>query len=528
MYTYLMYRLKELAIILILVGFLAYLPSFFGNFVWDDEDFVYANKYVQNFQLDKFWTENAIAGRGKMSNYYRPIQFSMYSILYKVAGPNPFVYHLAGVILHITAAVLVFIVLSTITKISFVAFLTALLFLIHPIQTESVSYISGHSDPLYVLFFFLSIFFFLKRNKRLLYKVLSVCFFILSLLSKELALILPGIIMLIMLFKRHPDENQDPDIVKKTHLHLDSGFRRNDVLFIGLFFLIDLLYLISRFTFLKFSDISQYWIGNPYGEHFFIRLATFFRTFFTSLGLLFFPIDLFMERDFTVPIQHSLFNPWTAGFFILNAGIIVILYLNKRQATKHYPLFFYLCFLISLIPYVGIFLLNGIYYEHFLYLPMIFFWASMLSFLSGLISKKILKYIVGIILILYLFRSYVRQWDWIDNERFYRQTLSHAPKSIRIINGLGMTLGEKNNCQEAITVYKQAIMIDKNVPNLYHNIANCYVSLGNNKEAETYYLTALKINPKFTFSAVNLYRLYLQTNQKDKATQIANTFSLLH
>ena len=95
-------------------------------------------------------------------------------------------------------------------------------------------------------------------------------------------------------------------------------------------------------------------------------------------------------------------------------------------------------------------------------------------------------------------------------------------------NGLGMTLADKDNCQEAITIYKQAILIDKNIPNLYHNIANCYVSLGNNKEAETYYLTALKIDPRFTFSALSLYRLYLQTNQKDKASEVAKTYSLLH
>ena len=64
-YTYLMHRIKELAIILIIIGFLAYLPSFFGGFVWDDEDFVYANTYVKEFQINKFWSENAIAGRGK-------------------------------------------------------------------------------------------------------------------------------------------------------------------------------------------------------------------------------------------------------------------------------------------------------------------------------------------------------------------------------------------------------------------------------------------------------------------------------
>ena len=123
-----MHRLKELAVILIIIGFLAYLPSLFGGFVWDDEDFVYANTYVKEFQINKFWSENAIAGRGKNSNYYRPIQFSMYALIYKIAGPNPFVFHAVGIALHIAAAVLVLIVITIITDTTIISFFTALFF----------------------------------------------------------------------------------------------------------------------------------------------------------------------------------------------------------------------------------------------------------------------------------------------------------------------------------------------------------------------------------------------------------------
>jgi len=476
-----MYRLKELAIILVLIGFLAYLPSLFGGFVWDDEDFVYANTYVKEFQINKFWSENAIAGRGKNSNYYRPIQFSMYALIYKVAGPNPFAFHAVGIALHITAAVLVLIVITVITDITAISFLTALFFLIHPLQTESISYISGHSDPLYVVFFLLSILFFLKRSERMLYKVLSIVFFIIALLSKELALILPGILFLM------------------------SKKNKNDLLFIGVYSLVALLYLISRFTFLQFSDITLFWKGNPYGEHFITRLATFFQNFFVYLGLLIYPKNLFMERDFTVNVVTSLWSGWTFLFLILNTGIAIMYLKNRNKEHVRLFLFFWVAFLLSLGPYSGIFLLNGIFYEHYMYLPQMFFWAGMFCLTHKLLkSLKILKILMFVLLFLFLVRSYVRQYEWIDSERFYRQTLSYAPKSVRIMNGLGMSLAEKNNCEEAILIYKRASVLSPRTPNLYHNIANCYVSMQMPEEAEKYYLKALEIDPTFSFSCIAL------------------------
>ncbi|MBI4973038.1 tetratricopeptide repeat protein [Candidatus Roizmanbacteria bacterium] len=493
-----MYRIKELAIILVLIGFLAYLPSLFGGFVWDDEDFVYANTYVKEFQIGKFWTENAIAGRGKNSNYYRPIQFSMYALIYKVAGPSPIAFHAVGIGLHVITAIMVIIVITIITGSSSVGFLTSLFFLIHPLQTESISYISGHSDPLYAVFFLLSILFFLKRNERMLYKVLSVVFFIIALLSKELALVLPGIAILLCVLSSRPERRdlKDFEIPRQA---------RNDILFVAIFTTIALLYLLSRFTFLQFSDIAVFWKGNPYGEHFVTRLATFFQNFFVYLGLLIYPKDLFMERDFTVKMVTSLWNVWTLLFFILNTGIGIFYFKNRNK--EHVRLFFYfwIAFLISLLPYTGVFLLNGIFYEHYMYLPQVFFWAAVFSLSHKLLKNlKFLKLLMFVLLFLFLVRSYVRQYEWIDSERFYRQTLSYAPKSVRIMNGLGMSLAEKENCVEAIQVYKRASALSPRTPNLYHNIANCYLSMQKPDEAEKYYLKALETDPSFTFSCISL------------------------
>lgn len=339
----------------------------------------------------------------------------------------------------------------------------------------------------------------------MLYRILSIGFFILSLLSKELALILPGIVILLYVLSSRPERRDLNGSEIPRQARNDNVLRQNDVLFIAIFGAIALLYLISRFTFLQFSDIALFWKGNPYGEHFITRLATFFHNFFTYLGLMVYPKDLFMERDFTVKMVTSLWNVWTLLFFILNTGIGIIYFKNRNK--EHVRLFFYfwIAFLISLTPYMGVFLLNGIFYEHYMYLPQVFFWGAVFTLSHKYL--KLLRLLMIVLFFMFLVRSYARQYEWIDSERFYRQTLSHAPKSVRIMNGLGMSLAEKGNCEEAVRVYKQASIFSPRTPNLYHNIANCYLSMQRSDDAEKYYLKALEVDPSFAFSCLALQKM---------------------
>ena len=111
----------------------------------------------------------------------------------------------------------------------------------------------------------------------------------------------------------------------------------------------------------------------------------------------------------------------------------------------------------------------------------------------------------------------MRQFEWIDNIRFYTATLSYAPQSVRIINNLGLEYAQAGMLKKSIATYKQGISIDKNIPNLYHNIGNSYVSQGKIKEAEQYYLQAITVQPSFIFSYTALINLYVQTKQNEKA-----------
>ncbi len=487
--------MKKYFLILFFAGIILYLPSLFGPFLWDDEDFVYANKYVAEFRVDKFFTESQTAGRDKNSNYYRPLPQIAYATTHAVFGFTPFWYHLLNIAFHIGAACAIFYFFYLLTKNQTIALLTSLVFLVHPVQTEAVSYISGLSDPMFVLFGFLSLIFFLKKKNWW-----SLGFFTLSILSKETGLVfLPLLIVL--------------GILNKSWKTLWSQLT------------ISLLYLWFHFTSINSFDIKSAWGNNPYANSLIVRLLTFIQNLYLYFALMLFPAELFMERDFTISIQTNFLNPYLFGFIIFLALIGLLLYKQKGKENFNNLIFCFLGFFICFIPYTGILLINGIFYEHFLYLPLVFFFAFLLILAEKYLKNKYVLYTIYVVLILFSLRNFIRQFDWNDSVRFYTQTLIHAPKSIRIINGLGMAYAENGDIDNSISTYQKGIKIDPTVPNLYHNLANAEVARGNVEEAEKNYLKALEVNPNFFFSAQSLANLYQQTEQQEKLKKLLEKYN---
>lgn len=494
--------MRKYLIILALVGFFLYIPSLFGPFVWDDEDFVYANQYVANFQVDKFFTDSVTAGRGKVSNYFRPVQSIAYSTTHALFGFNPFWFHLLNVLVHIGAAGAIFIFFlkflggNTSDPLSppkgdfrvskvFVPALISLVFLIHPVQTEAVSYISGLSDPLFVLFGFLALIYQL-RNSRWAY-----LFFTLALLSKETGIVFIGLSFLLGNWKK-----------------------------LWPFMAITGAYLWYHLTYINQLDMKTVWGNSLYANSVVVRLLTFIQNLAQYISILVFPKDLFMERDFGIKPQTNLFNIYLAAFLIINGILIYFLYKRRDRILW----FFYLGFYITLIPYTGLVLINGIFYEHFLYLPLVFFFGFWIYLFEKFLRKKAISVVVTGVILVFIARNISRQFDWNDAVRFYTQTLNQAPASIRVRNGLAMAYADQGQTEKAISEYTQAIKIDPTVPNLYHNLANTYLSLGNTTEAEKYYLKAIEVDPKFIFSWQSLANLYQQTGQTQKLEDLKVRF----
>lgn len=514
-------------ILLILIGIFLYIPSLFGPFIWDDEDFIYANQYVKECRVDKFFDDSVTAGRGKVSNYYRPIQLTVYCVTNTVFGENPFWFHFVNILVHIGAAITVFIFLNKLTanRSPLTALFISIIFLIHPVQTEAVSYISGLSDPLYVLFGFLSLIFFLRKKT-----LFSLIFFSLSLLSKETGIVFFGIISLLSV------------IPAEAGIYLNRPRIKSGMTMLVPYLIVVSVYLLFHFTTINHADMKTAWGANSlYANSLMIRLATFIQNLPTYFSLLIFPKDLFMERDYTVDVATS-FLPQILIFLGTNAAFLSLLFkIIKRPGDRVGLLFFYSSFWISFIPYSGAVLINGIFYEHFLYLPMIWFFGFWVFFIYLVIParepgcriylyrfrvKSGMTILVTVFLILLSLRNLSRQLDWTDSVRFYKQTLAHAPKSVRINNGLAMAYAEKGENDKALEQYKKTIVMSPNVPNLYHNLANLYSNAGDYTKAEENYLKAIEVDPNFFYSVQSLYNLYKRTNQKERLDEFVKKYKM--
>ncbi len=191
-----------------------------NSFVWDDELLVTGNPSIRSLSnIPGFFRTDLAPEIG--GNFFRPLQAISYTIDYACWGLNPFGYHLTSILIHIANSILVFLLISDLIKrggskhslkpapgmdpdivaadyrmvTRIVPFLTALLFLVHPVQTESVAYIAGRADLLAAFFMLLAVLLSLE-SKKIFRLCLSLIFFLIALSAKEAAIILPLLIVI--------------------------------------------------------------------------------------------------------------------------------------------------------------------------------------------------------------------------------------------------------------------------------------------------------------------------------------------
>ena len=209
--------------LLILITTVAYGRSLSHQFVWDDEPIIIENPYIRNignipsFFFPYYWKYNHPGTKGQ----YRPLRTVSLAISYRLWKFRPFGYHLTNLILHILNVLLVYLVVMKLFKKPKIAFLTSLLFALHPIHVEAVSWVKNRTELFSLAFFLLSLSFYIKyipvpdgsnltsnsvrQNKWL---ILSSLCFILALMGKETAIALPIVLFAYLLYFHPYPENK--------------------------------------------------------------------------------------------------------------------------------------------------------------------------------------------------------------------------------------------------------------------------------------------------------------------------------
>lgn len=505
---------------LILATVITYINILPNKLFFDDEELIYKNFYVQNLSyFPKYFTTNMIAGAGKTSNMYRPVLTLSFALDWRIWKNNPAGFHLTSLILHALNGILVFMLVRKIFRDKLLAFLTAIFFIVHPFQSEPVAYASGRTDPLYAFFLLLSVLLFsgfINDNFRKFRKYcLSVVFAVLSVLSKEVAVILP-IILTLLIF-------------------VPAGRKKEDILKSGIllipFYLISFVYVFLRLTVLNFVNSLNFYSGGLfnsslklYSQNLAVRFFTFGWVFFQYIALTFFPKNLIIAR--TPVIIESFLNIWVIMFLLTVTGLLFV----SIKIRKNQPVFIFsfLWFFICLFPVSGVIPINNVIAEHYLYLPSVGMFLPFAYFFGKLLKKtgpvKIISTaIVSVLLLLMIIRTVKRTFDWRDPITFYTISLIQTPGHLPMWNNLAMAYQDNGQTDRAIAEYQKLIKAADFYPNTHHNLANAYRNEGRFKEAETEYLAALKMDPNFIFSYYGLLGLYKQTGETDKYNKIMET-----
>src|SRR5258708_3916223 len=394
--------LKKLIAIFCIVDFLTYLSSFWNQFVWDDDHFFYQNILTQNLShIKEIFLTNTTAGAGVESNYYRPIATLSFAIDHAIWGWNPFSLHLVTTVFHILNGVLFFLLLLKLRFGKTAAFLIGMIFLIHPIQTEAVTYLSDRGDVLYMFFLLVSLYVFtltlyetqivrkffgkkivVPKNILLL---LAVVLFPISILSKEGALTTsPLYIGILILFA----------VQQKIDFYTLHRKYRSHFLVILCIILISLIYFGLRLTVLNFGNSLNY-SGEQgvYGTHVTVRLLTFLKTIPIYIRLLLIPYPLYLER--TTKVVTSLLDPYV---LVSIALIVLSIFLGYIELLKQKTvwIFFSLILIFSNLASVsGIIPMTGLLRENWLYMPMVGFFIIIFTvirmfFVTTFQSKQVI------------------------------------------------------------------------------------------------------------------------------------------
>ncbi len=151
-------------VILFLLAFLPYSNIFFNQFVYDDGFQLVGNPYAHSFKyLRQIFTTSVWSFQGAQgfANYYRPMMTLGYLLTYQIAGLVPFSFHLVNVLLNGIVVWLIFFILRQLSG-ERVALVAAGLFALHPIHTETVTWIAGVTDLELDVFYLAAFFFYLE------------------------------------------------------------------------------------------------------------------------------------------------------------------------------------------------------------------------------------------------------------------------------------------------------------------------------------------------------------------------------
>ncbi|MHB8481337.1 MAG: tetratricopeptide repeat protein [Nitrospiria bacterium] len=437
-------------------------------------------------------------------------------------------YHLVNILIHfMTAVIIYFIFLRTLSlpgleepfaRITVyrgqISLLGALLWAVHPVQTQAVTYVVQRMASLAALFYLLSLLAYingrLSRGKEFWgWLALSALSAGLAFGTKENTLTLPFVIGLYDLF-----------LISRFKIHFSLRYRVILVILLaGLFIGFSWIYRMYGTTGGLLSMLSANYGTEEMDP--WLRTMTEWRVIVLYMMLLLFPYPGRMSLDYDFPMSRSLFDPMTTflslcvilgliGFALFNA--------RKRPLISFSILWFFINLAIE-----STFIKLDLVFEHRLYLPsvMLFLLFSAGIYLLALryqIRRQEVVLTTAIILIsVLLFMTHERNKVWRSSVSLWSDTALKAPNKSRVINNLGKAYLEEEQWERAKSKFAEAIRLNPKNQEALNNLGNAYQRDGNYAAAIKYYQDVLELNPNNPLGHNDLGVAYQALGKSDLA-----------
>jgi protein O-mannosyl-transferase len=504
-------------VVLTLLCLIVYYNSLSNGFVYDDYGVIVENRYIkQPGKLLASLFDQSYFKMAGLEASYRPVASLSYLLVYSVAGLDAFFYHLASLLLHILNTLLVYCLATIILQNRLRAGLAAGLFACHPALSEAVNCISFNDDLLTTLFFLLAFLVYIRiKAKRVKFNIgaygLSLLLYFFGLLSKEMAITLPAIIVLYDLILRDPERN--PPGFKQ----LLSIVQKRAAFYAG-YAAVSLFYLFLRFYLFQIPGES---LKSSYGS-LLERVMYLPGHIFSFIRLIILPTNLSADYVFSYPDRFlSIMN--IAGFGIVVGLVGTSFYIYRYSRVAFFGLWW--C-LITLSPVLNLIEIYHPLAERYLYLPLIGFCLVVPVIIFGLAGRLITKparvNMVSSILILgivswYSTATITRNPDWQDNFSLWSKTVQTSPDSLVARGGLGMAYLERGMLDQAQAQFEIAVKLYPNHHKGYYNLGLIYSRKGDLKRAMEYFKRAVTLNPESIRGHYNLGTLYARQNLFDPA-----------
>lgn len=481
-------------IVIVCLGTLFYLNSSHNFFVWNDWTLIVENFLIEDWRhlpevlASAFWKPLT----GEPPQIYRPIVFASFMADFALWGLNPFGYHLTNTSLHVVNSVLVYF-FSRIYVSSSTALMAAILFAVHPIHTEAVTYISGRADPLMFFFLLGGVLLFLqseKRRSRLLY-IASLPLFFFSLLAKEVAAIFP-----LLLFVA--DLTAFPSVWKANSLRrLMRQFGP--------------LVVLALYLFLKKAFVGMTISGGALtAAEFAHRVLLILQAIPLYLGLLIYPLNL--------RFLHGV-HPYTSFFdglfllavFLLLGAVYGLRYaiISGSQAVVISLAWFFIG-LLSLFHYANF---NLPFFEAWIYLPSLGFFllvALCLSRLQDWTRSRVPVWIALFIAVLLGSITLNRNRDWKDEMQVSLHTITASPDSPVALRLAGNAHFRHARTDMAEKIFQRALLLAPEDPMLHESLGRLDSFFGKDSEALSRYQRMRELTPENPYLYWLIGRYYLR------------------